>query len=188
MHHGIKGQKWGVRRYQNEDGGLTPEGRKRYGDVYSHREEKYTNKANRLQKRVNKNRLMSSLNRHYSEHGPKLLSGVYKVNEKYYNKKAEKISKKVDKAKSNAAENRKRANQKFNEFSNSKNGKELAKRGKSALDVLLNGDQDWMGRSLSSDNPIEEGKNRAKAALERIMYSDEQVNNKKFYGKYNPFD
>ena len=30
-HHGIKGQKWGVRRYQNEDGSLTPAGRKRYG-------------------------------------------------------------------------------------------------------------------------------------------------------------
>ena len=29
-HHGIKGQKWGVRRYQNPDGSLTPEGRKRY--------------------------------------------------------------------------------------------------------------------------------------------------------------
>lgn len=29
-HHGIKFQKWGVRRYQNEDGSLTPEGRRRY--------------------------------------------------------------------------------------------------------------------------------------------------------------
>lgn len=29
-HWGIKGQKWGVRRYQNEDGTLTPAGKKRY--------------------------------------------------------------------------------------------------------------------------------------------------------------
>lgn len=30
-HHGIKGQKWGERKYQYKDGSLTPEGRRRYG-------------------------------------------------------------------------------------------------------------------------------------------------------------
>ena len=30
QHHGIKGQKWGVRRFQNADGSLTAEGKKRY--------------------------------------------------------------------------------------------------------------------------------------------------------------
>lgn len=31
QHHGIKGMKWGVRRFQNEDGSLTSAGKKRYG-------------------------------------------------------------------------------------------------------------------------------------------------------------
>lgn len=31
-HHGIKGQKWGVRRFQKKDGSLTPIGKKRYSE------------------------------------------------------------------------------------------------------------------------------------------------------------
>lgn len=31
IHHGIKDQKWGLRRFQNPDGSLTPAGRERYG-------------------------------------------------------------------------------------------------------------------------------------------------------------
>lgn len=34
QHWGIKGQKWGVRRYQNSDGSLTPAGKKRYSNVH----------------------------------------------------------------------------------------------------------------------------------------------------------
>ncbi len=34
-HHGILGQKWGIRRYQNRDGTLTAEGKQRYNDDYT---------------------------------------------------------------------------------------------------------------------------------------------------------
>ena len=44
IHHGIKGQKWGVRRYQNHDGSLTPEGVARYRSLVT-KEGYYTQKA-----------------------------------------------------------------------------------------------------------------------------------------------
>ena len=42
-HHGIKGQKWGVRRFQNSDDSLTAAGRKRYGDGKGSSVEDYQN-------------------------------------------------------------------------------------------------------------------------------------------------
>lgn len=45
-HHGIKGQKWGVRRYQNSDGSLTPAGTKRYyKDAINNASDKNSKKA-----------------------------------------------------------------------------------------------------------------------------------------------
>ena len=38
-HHGILGMKWGIRRYQNEDGTLTPKGKKRYDKLTGSRKE-----------------------------------------------------------------------------------------------------------------------------------------------------
>ena len=39
-HHGIKGQKWGVRRYQNSDGSLTAKGQARYREGSSNNKKK----------------------------------------------------------------------------------------------------------------------------------------------------
>ena len=64
-------------------------------------------------------------------------------------------------------------------------GPEMIKRGKSAIDVLKNGDTDWMGNHSYNDDSVKEMKNRGKAAIERLMYSQEQIDNKKFFGRYD---
>lgn len=45
-HHGVEGQKWGVRRYQNEDGSLKPAGKGRYGYDNSSRSEQSSSSSN----------------------------------------------------------------------------------------------------------------------------------------------
>jgi len=47
-HYGIKGQRWGVRRYQNEDGSLTNEGLLRYGSVENFEKSRERNRKKAL--------------------------------------------------------------------------------------------------------------------------------------------
>ena len=51
-HHGIKGQKWGVRRFQNKDGSLTAKGRQRYGETADKREETPEERKKRISRNV----------------------------------------------------------------------------------------------------------------------------------------
>ena len=53
-HHGIQGQKWGIRRYQNEDGSLTDAGKKRYAKLESKIQKQQKN-IGKYQNRIDKN-------------------------------------------------------------------------------------------------------------------------------------
>lgn len=57
-HHGIKGMKWGVRRYQNEDGSLTNAGKKRYndGDIVIKKGKKFQRISDNPENETDKNR------------------------------------------------------------------------------------------------------------------------------------
>ena len=71
MHSGVKGMKWGVRRYQNEDGTLTEAGKKRYArDAREKEFNKYDESAGKYYKSSKKNgrtELEADANRYVKE-------------------------------------------------------------------------------------------------------------------------
>ena len=79
-HHGIKGQKWGVRRFQNADGSLTNAGKKRYDYKESDRYKNASEKGKKQQTGIyRRDRIM---------YGKKAANRIaYNVNEQHMSRK-----------------------------------------------------------------------------------------------------
>lgn len=97
-HHGILGMKWGVRRFQNEDGTLTDAGKKRYGSMSEKKLYKTLKKEfrdKRAKTHGGSNRWMNNLS--VGENEDKLRS-IDRENRKKYesSKEYKEWSKKVD--------------------------------------------------------------------------------------------
>lgn len=105
-HHGIKGQKWGVRRFQNSNGSLTNTGKKRYSnrqikrdmnktfdDTYKELHEKYkkitpataADRAYNQAKKINTKHLIDTygkerMDQYYkTEHNKEIAAGMFLV-------------------------------------------------------------------------------------------------------------
>lgn len=68
MHYGVRGQKWGTRRYQNPDGSLTAEGREHYGlGVTNGEVQKYLGKHAKLEYRKESKKLRRTLEKNFND-------------------------------------------------------------------------------------------------------------------------
>lgn len=75
-HHGILGQKWGVRRYQNRDGSLTPEGKRR---IYAQgASDGYETRKNRFKRSVEG----AKYNKDLINNQEKIINAIVKGDEK----------------------------------------------------------------------------------------------------------
>lgn len=85
-HHGIKGQKWGIRRFQNPDGTLTEAGKKHYdrsSGKQIHRELKKQIRRQRSEINGSANRWMSKMP--IGEHSKKIVDEAEQNEAKYKN-------------------------------------------------------------------------------------------------------
>lgn len=106
-HHGVKGQKWGRRRFQNADGSLTPMGRQRYG--YSPHsvkklEKQYTKTvkaqgkmSKAMSKVYEKNKALVSVDESTGKRSVVTRSKEYGEAAQKYNKQVKKLNKQVSK-------------------------------------------------------------------------------------------
>lgn len=122
-HHGIKGQRWGVRRFQNADGSYTAAGKERYGRGESRKNPEFTPRGeSRKQKDLNADKRysaaknvskdtkrMSTINNALSDI-EKSSSSIEQIHYKYKSRRMsdEKLQSEIDKmlAKQKATKNR----------------------------------------------------------------------------------
>ena len=107
-HHGILGQKWGIRRYQNPDGSLTAEGRRRYGDILTPDQMKNMIKSYNIRtgsnKKINKHTVFKTKRGLYDYKGRKLDDNTDVDDPGLQNAKKSKADKKVAKEAARKAE------------------------------------------------------------------------------------
>ena len=89
-HHGIKGQKWGVRRFENEDGTLTEAGKKRYYDSNGRLTRKGAKSEHWKKKRNKMYDRMIDLENEYDKKNKETHSALVKAAKKAYNDDSDK--------------------------------------------------------------------------------------------------
>lgn len=121
-HHGILGQKWGIRRFQKEDGSYTAAGKRRYGINENGKEptaRQYQKRLNDIDKAIAYNKGDLSKARSKQRNQEFRVNKLKAKAEKYAGtKKGDKLNSKVEKQEQKAKKLRSNANKYYNNIKN----------------------------------------------------------------------
>lgn len=164
IHHGTKGMKWGIRKYQNTDGSLTPAGKQRYGGG------SIAGGVNRL--------------------GAKISS----VNERHYKKKADKLYTYAKAERGIAGANRRVKNEHLRKADEARArggiGGHLSSAGHRVAAKVYESNEKWWNKEAAADsakakkNRLREGMNRsARKSFEKQAEREDARKEAKFKEK-----
>lgn len=141
LHYGIQGMKWGIRRYQNDDGSLTPLGRTRYGG-----------KAVKEYRKATKAQLSGN-----QKKADKHMAKFNKIDKSLSNPKADKLAEDYEK-------------QSFYAQKKSKDSRKLSDEELSRRIGRLKTESDYKKymKSTRANEDVERGKEAAKSSVEKI--------------------
>ena len=141
FHYGVQGMKWGIRRYQNDDGSLTPLGRTRYGQ----KAVKEYHKSTKAQ--------LAGKNKKAEKHMEKFK----KIDESLPNPKSDELAEKVEK-------------QSFFKKRNNKDARKLSDDELNSRLSRLKTESDYKKymKSTRANEDVERGKEASKQVLEKV--------------------
>jgi hypothetical protein len=173
-HYGIKGQKWGFRRYQNRDGTLTAAGKKRYAQEMEKlkQEERVLKNKQRTQAQLDK----LEAKRRSIEDQKKALSGKTENRKStdHPDTNAKKRIGDMSDAELNALVNRMRNEKAYKELYRELNQKQVST-GKRFVRAFINGP----GKNIIAPAVNEVGKQAVKDALTKMTQQSNNTDNKK---------
>ena len=100
-------------------------------------------------------------------------------------KKTKKTEPTTEHKKKSSTKSKAKDAEQLSKFADSERGKELRKRGKAAVGVLLSGDNTVYIDSDRPDYKRADAYYRCRGAIERMIYTDEEINRQRWWGVYN---
>lgn len=193
-HYGTKGMKWGVRRYQNPDGSLTPAGREHYGRGPGETHGSYESDISKLKRYQKKASNAAAKKEKLHQQSTKAEVKAAKKNAKVLKKSSQLIQFPLHDVRENLAQrsakraNRKLAKAKSKELKNEKKETKYTKKGERLANKMVkkyeNTSLEKIKADMNKQGSAEMSKMQVEKALDKLNKQIKRDNDRRTWDKY----